>query len=200
MTVTITQAQRLLTADVVAAGDAVVIARDALARCRDDVGRCIDELRELSRGIYPPVLAARGLVAALRGRARASRGAVKVVAAEDLDGYRFSPEAELAAYFTCLEALQNAAKHAPGVVAVVELSLAGDDLCLSVHDGGPGFDAQGATATGSGTGLLGMADRVGAVGGVLSIESRLGHGTTVRGRLPAGPAPAFPATTGDALG
>lgn len=159
----------------------------ALRRCRDDLDRCIDDLRELARGIYPPVLAARGLVAAIRARARTAPGTVRVTGTESLNGQRLPRQTEAAAYFACLEAMQNAAKHAPGAAVRVDIGLADGVLSFTVNDDGPGFDP--AAAEGGGTGLLGMADRVGAAGGALSIRSAPGNGTTVSGRLPASPLP-----------
>ena len=154
--------------------------RAALRRCRDDLGRCIDDLRELARGVYPPVLAARGLPAALRARVRAAGGRVRVASSPAVDGARFGADVELAVYFACLEAMQNAAKHAPDAAVAVELSVADDTLCFAVIDDGAGFERGRA----GGSGLLGMADRIGAVGGVLTVDSAPGRGTAVRGRVP----------------
>ena len=161
--------------------------REALQRCRDDLGRCIDELRELARGVYPPLLAARGLPAALRARARTSSTAVRILAAPELDGLRFGSGVETAVYFTCLEAMQNAAKHAPGASATVELGLVGTTLRFAVTDDGGGFDRDLAQARG--TGLLSTADRIGAVGGSLTVEPAPGRGTTVRGEVPLSTGP-----------
>ncbi|MCK9926969.1 histidine kinase [Frankia sp. Mgl5] len=157
----------------------------ALRRCRDDLDRCIDDLRELARGIYPPVLAARGLVAAIRARARTAPGTVRVTGTESLNGHRLPRQTEAAAYFACLEAMQNATKHAPGAAVSVEIGLADGVLSFTVSDDGPGFDPT--APQGGGTGLLGMADRVGAAGGALSIRSAPGNGTTVSGTLPVSP-------------
>jgi signal transduction histidine kinase len=99
------------------------------------------------------------------------------------DSTRFPPDIELAAYFACLEAMQNAGKHAPDATVLVGLEVLDGSLCFTVHDDGPGFDPA-AVAAGGGTGLLGMADRVGAAGGELTVDSSPGHGTTIRGRIP----------------
>jgi signal transduction histidine kinase len=95
---------------------------------------------------------------------------------------RYAPQLEAAVYFCCLEALQNAAKHA-GEGAAVKVSLAEQDgdLTFEVADSGKGFDP--ASHNGS-TGLQNMADRIGALGGQLSIESNPGAGTKVRGAIP----------------
>ena len=126
------------------------------------------------------MLATRGLAAALKARARAGPGDVVVVSGPGVDGVRFPEDVELAAYFACLEALQNAAKHAPGAEVVLSLAAAGDVLCFTIADDGPGFDVD---ASGGGTGLVGMRDRLGAVGGSLSIVSD-DRGTRIRGELP----------------
>jgi signal transduction histidine kinase len=154
---------------------------EALGECRDAVAHCIDELRELARGLYPPVLAARGLAAALRARARLGDRPVLLAISSTVDGTRLPPDVEIGAYFCCLEALQNAAKHAPAASVTVSLDLADGSLTFSVTDDGPGFDP---TTPAEGTGLLGMADRVGALGGTLAIRSTPGGGTVVEGSIP----------------
>ena len=102
---------------------------------------------------------------------------------------RFAPEIEAAAYFCIREALQNAAKHAPG--AAVEVTLSRDDgwLRFAVRDDGPGF-ALAAGARLDSSGLQGMRDRLAALGGELAITSSPGTGTTVHGRLPVPQTPA----------
>jgi signal transduction histidine kinase len=97
---------------------------------------------------------------------------------------------EAAVYFCCLEALQNAAKHASGAAVTVRLSCDVDGLCFSVSDAGRGFDRATATA---GSGLHNMADRLAALGGTLVVDAAVGRGTTVTGRVPlmaVGAAPA----------
>jgi signal transduction histidine kinase len=86
-------------------------------------------------------------------------------------------------YFCCLEALQNAAKHADGAPVRVRLAREDGILAFAVHDDGPGFDpARGPR----GSGLLGMADRMAALGGELVVDSAPGCGTTIGGRVPLG--------------
>jgi signal transduction histidine kinase len=155
----------------------------ALAECRAELGRCIDEVRLLAGGIYPPVLIARGLAAALRARARLGTSDVRVNASPAVDGARFPNEVELSVYFCCLEALQNAAKHAPGAHVWVRLEVTDTALTFEVTDDGPGLDPQTVRASG-GSGLLGMEDRVGVVGGTLVIDGAPGRGCTVRGTVP----------------
>jgi signal transduction histidine kinase len=125
------------------------------------------------------VLADRGLPEALRSLARQSPVPVETGVAEV---GRLDALTEAAVYFCCAEALQNAAKHA-GPDARVALRLRADDgaLLFEVSDDGPGFDTGG---RGRGTGLAGMEDRIGAVGGTLAIRSAPGAGTRVRGRIP----------------
>lgn len=142
----------------------------------------IDELRELARGIYPSVLSERGLPAALRSAAHRSPVPVTVDVDDDLG---LSRDDAAAVYFICLEALQNAAKHASD--ALVQLSCRrvdhpdGPGVAVEVVDDGPGFDTSRATQS---RGLLNMADRAGALGGTLSIESTAGRGTRVAVLVP----------------
>ena len=134
-------------------------------------------MRSLARGIYPPLLASSGLGEALRAAGQRSHLAV-LVSAEGLG--RFSSETESAVYFCCLEALQNAGKHAAGASGVsIELRRE-DDLLFEVSDDGCGF-ASG--HNGEGSGITGMRDRLAAVGGELRIESSPGAGARVLGRV-----------------
>ncbi len=166
----------------------VAVARETLdgdvgaaARALDDIdtelGAVLDDLRRLSRGLYPPLLEARGLVEALRSAASRSPMAVSV----EGDVGRLPRQIEVAAYFCCREALQNAAKHAGRDAHVtVSLSEADGSLHFAVTDDGPGFDA---AADSGGIGLTGMRDRAGAVGGRLDVRASPA-GTTVAGVLP----------------
>ena len=144
----------------------------------DDVEDALEEVRSLARGIYPASLADRGLVEGLR--AAALRAALPTTVLATGIG-RHSPAIESAAYFCCLEALQNAAKHAEGAsVAVVELS-EGDALWMEVRDDGAGFDPAGVV---SGVGFTSMRDRLAAVSGDLEISSSPGRGTRVTATIP----------------
>jgi signal transduction histidine kinase len=145
----------------------------ALGQENQDV---LTELRELARGIYPPLLAERGLLVALQSAAR--RSALQVtLRAEEFD--RVPQEIENAAYFCILEAMTNAAKHGAVDEVLVRLTR-GRDLVFEVIDQGVGFD----TGTSRVGGLLGMDARVTAVGGRLEVGSAPGRGTTVRGTFP----------------
>jgi len=141
----------------------------------------LEMLRDLARGIFPPLLAERGLVAALRAHLARSATTVQLDAAVSLVGARFAPPIETAVYFCCLEALQNAAKHAPGTPVTVHLADEDGWLVFSVRDEGPGFDPGTVIR---GTGLQSMADRLAALEGTLSVESTPGGPTVVAGRVP----------------
>src|SRR5262249_5452255 len=135
-----------------------------------------DELREVSRGIHPTILTEAGLGPALRALAR--RSEVPIDVDVDLDG-RLPTPIEAAAYYIASEALTNVAKHAGA--SVVELRAAERDGILSLEvrdDGAGGVDA------GRGSGILGLTDRVEALGGTISIASPPGGGTTLAVRLP----------------
>jgi signal transduction histidine kinase len=141
-------------------------------------GDALEELRDLARGIYPPLLADRGLAAALEAQAR--KAPVRTsIDADDVG--RYPQEVETAVYFCALEALNNVAKYAGATRAVVSLSQEDGTLTLRVSDDGVGFDPG---LTSAGTGLQGMADRLEAIGGELVVDSEVGAGTTVRGRIP----------------
>jgi PAS domain S-box-containing protein len=147
-----------------------------------DVDDAVDEVRSLARGLVPPILVERGLVEALRDAAHG--GHLRVTVHERGLG-RYPPEIESAVYFACLEALQNAAKHAEGARSA-SLSLWEDEeLRFEVRDDGAGLP-EGHTE--SGAGLTNMRDRIGAVGGRLAIGSVPGQGTCVAGSVPVGPA------------
>ncbi|HEX5468404.1 MAG TPA: ATP-binding protein [Gaiellaceae bacterium] len=160
-----------------AAGDRAV--RANLVGIQESVTKVVDELREISHGIYPPVLSDYGLAKALR-RARPPTGAVLTVRATDIG--RHPPELESALYYCCLEAIQNATKHGgPAPRINVTLEKRADELTFQVSDEGPGFDA---STLRHGTGFENMRDRLGALDGRLSIVSSPGEGTTVSGSVP----------------
>ena len=149
------------------------------AEVRADLARALVELRDLAHGIYPAVLESDGLPGAMQAAAERSSMAVKVAA----DGIgRYGQELEAAVYFCCLEALQNAAKHAgDDATVMVRLGQTNGQVKFEVADDGIGYDA---AAMGPSAGLQNMADRIGALGGELQIESTPGAGTTVRGVVP----------------
>jgi signal transduction histidine kinase len=148
-----------------------------LGQIQADTDDALENLRDLARGIYPPLLADRGLVAALGAQAR--KAAVPTTVRGDGIG-RFEQDVEAAVYFSCLEALQNVAKYAHASRAEIELSNGNGTLTFRVTDDGIGFDT---TTTSFGTGLQGIADRLAAIDGSVDVRSSRGGGTTITGRV-----------------
>ena len=148
-----------------------------LAELQSETNAALEDLRDLARGIYPPLLADRGLTAALEAQARKAALPVTVDAV-GID--RFPQDVEATVYFCTLEALTNVAKYAGATRATVRLSNGNGQLRFEVTDDGRGFDT---TSTGYGTGLQGMADRIAAVGGELEVRSAPGAGTTITGTV-----------------
>ena len=138
------------------------------------------DLRELAHGIHPPVLSDNGLVAALESRVTRYPIAVQILADDGLRAERFSEDVEGTAYFVACESLTNVAKHAGTAGARIRLSHSGSRLRLVVEDDGQGFEPNGARSGG----LANIRDRVEALHGQLTIDSRLGVGTSVRAELP----------------
>jgi signal transduction histidine kinase len=138
----------------------------------------LEDLRDLARGIYPPLLADKGLPAALEAQARKSPVPVEI----SPNGVgRYEEAVEAAVYFSILEALQNASKYADASSVHVRLGQRNGDLTFEVTDDGRGFDTE---TTSYGTGLQGIADRLRALDGRLEIRSAPGSGTSVRGSVP----------------
>ena len=156
-------------------------AREALERAIANADAAVEELRELAAGIHPAVLAQRGLDAAVE--ALATRAPLPVEFETRLDA-RPPSAVETAAYFVVAEALTNVAKYAGATYARVTVSQLGDELVVEVRD-----DGVGGAALGAGSGLRGLADRVGALEGTLAVESPVGAGTLVRARVPLRSAP-----------
>lgn len=153
-------------------------AAEMLELLAGSVKDAIQELRDLAHGIYPPLLVDSGLEEALRAAANRSPLGVQV----EVHGVgRHDTEVEAAVYFCCLEALQNAAKHAAESTVVLRLEQDDDALSFVVADDGPGFDAVSAS---SGHGFVNMSDRLGAIGGTVRWESTPGVGTTISGSVP----------------
>jgi signal transduction histidine kinase len=153
-----------------------------LSLLADGLFTALEELREIAHGIHPAVLSEAGLGPALKALARRSAVPVEL----DLDlGSPLGRQAEVAAYYIASEALANTAKHARA--SVIDLRVRGDDsaLALSVRDDGIGGADQS-----RGSGIIGLKDRVEALGGTLSVLSPPGRGTTLHVHLPAAPAAA----------
>jgi signal transduction histidine kinase len=155
-------------------------ARELLTELQGQTTATLEDLRDLARGIYPPLLADKGLPAALESQVR--RSPVPVTIEPDGVG-RYRPDVESAVYFCCLEALNNVAKYAEASSVEIRLAQADGELRFEIVDDGRGFDA---SETGRGTGLQGMADRLDAIGGSLEVRSAPDQGTTIIGTVPAG--------------
>ena len=153
-------------------------ARALLGELKTEAGDAMTNLRDLARGIYPPLLADKGLAEAIGSQARKSTVPTTVLGG---DVGRHAPEIEAAVYFCTLEALQNVAKYAHASKATVSVQRIDGHLAFEITDDGSGFDVDGAR---HGSGLQGMSDRVEALGGRLDVRSAPGRGTTIAGRVP----------------
>jgi signal transduction histidine kinase len=152
---------------------------ETLEGLRAQATDALENLRDLARGIYPPLLADQGLVVALEAQARKAALPVEV---EGEGIGRYPPEVEAAIYFCCLEALQNVAKYANASTARMRLEDQDGMVSFIVTDDGLGFDP---AHTPLGTGLQGMKDRLEALGGRLMVDSSPGAGTSVFGAITA---------------
>ena len=162
-------------------------AKEIFGELQADTAGALENLRDLARGIYPPLLADLGLAAALG--AQASKSPLPVTVEADGIG-RFPQDIEAAVYFCCLEALQNIAKYAHASQAHICLQAQDGTLRFTISDDGTGYDAR---HTPLGSGQRNMADRLAALGGRLEVQSAPGHGTTITGHLPV-PSRALAAT------
>jgi signal transduction histidine kinase len=151
--------------------------------------KAVDTLRDVARGIYPPLLESEGLPAALSAQARRADLSVTVL---DRAARRYPREVESTAYFCAVEALQNTVRHARAKNAHIELDGIDSTLTVTVTDDGHGFDGD---STVYGAGLAHMTDRADAAGGALSVTSRPGHGTTIVLTLPVLTDPISPVRT-----
>jgi len=154
-------------------------ARQLFGELQAAAAGALENLRDLARGIYPPLLADLGLAAALGAQAAKSPLPVTVAAARI---GRFAQDVEAAVYFCCLEALQNTAKYARATQAQICLHAQDGTLSFTVSDDGTGYDPRRMPM---GAGQRNMADRLAALGGRLEIQSAPTCGTTITGRLPA---------------
>ena len=164
------------------AKDVVLEDPQAAVEMLDELGTAvqdtIQELRELAHGIYPPLLVDSGLGGALRPVVNRSPLDVELLT-EGIG--RYDGDIEAAIYFCCLEALQNAGKHAPDAHVTVRIWEESGGLLFAVTDDGPGFDVRSAQR---GHGFVNMMDRLGAIGGAVRWESERGRGTAIRGSVP----------------
>jgi signal transduction histidine kinase len=153
-------------------------ARATIVDLKHDADEALETLRDLARGIYPPLLADKGLLVALQSHAAKATLPVRV----DADGVgRYPQETEAALYFCTLEALQNVQKYADASRITVHLRGDAEHLEVVIVDDGRGFDI---AATSRGSGLTNMEDRLNALGGTLELESAVGVGTTLRATVP----------------
>lgn len=147
-----------------------------LERIQGDLGSVIDDVREISRGVHPALLSHSGLGAAIKALARRSPIPVDVT----VDSSPRLPQSiEIAAYYVASEALANAAKHSEATVIQLAMAVSSDGLALSITD-----DGVGGARVQSGSGLMGLVDRVEALGGGLSVQSPPGSGTAITVELP----------------
>jgi signal transduction histidine kinase len=150
--------------------------REQLAEIVHGLGDASEELRAISRGIHPAILSKGGLGPALRSLA--CRSAVPVELDVDVEG-RLPDRVEVAAYYVVAEALTNTARHAHAAEVKVRVKAADGQLDLTISD-----DGAGGADPANGSGLIGLVDRVEAVGGHLSVSSPAGAGTSLAATIP----------------
>ena len=168
-------------AGTVARQEGAVAVEAGLTALSDTTQHTVDAVRAVARGIYPPLLEAEGLRAAVTGAARLAVVPVSVRVGELA---RYPRAIESTVYFCVVEAINNAAMHAHPTGVDVTIEATGSHITFSVHDDGRGFDRSART---TGTGLANVADRLDVLGGNFVVESSPGSGTTVTGRLPVPP-------------
>jgi signal transduction histidine kinase len=179
--------QQLVSIGVKAGLARTLIARDPgraieiIDQVRAEAQDALDSLRDMARGSYPPVLADHGLAAALMTKFRS--GVVPVVIEADRLG-RLPEQIEIAVYYCCCEAIQNAEKHADASMISVTLRAVAGELTVRIADDGTGFDPQ---ASPRGVGMRSMRERIEALGGTLEVRSSPGAGTAVAAVLPVAP-------------
>jgi len=154
-------------------------ARTGLDQITARIATVEDLLTRTSTGVTSPVLAEAGLVAALEEDLSNDDPPVVLDAPR---GLRFPPEVDAAVYFCCLEAVNNARKHAPGAAVTVRLWVDGNRLHFAVRDEGPGWNPS-AGAPSQGRGMRNLAARISAVGGQIDVRSAPGAGTTIEGSV-----------------
>ena len=154
-------------------------ARTTIQQLKFDADEALETLRDLARGVYPPLLADKGLPVALESQARKATVPTTVDSAHATR--RYPQDIEAAVYFCVLEALQNVQKYAAASRVVIRLCEEGDQPRFEVEDDGRGFDP---AAVRKGSGLVNMTDRLDALGGELHVDSWAGKGCRVCGSLP----------------
>ena len=156
--------------------------RASLEHLSERTNAALDDLREVARGIFPPLLVDEGLAAALSALARRAGPESRFSIERGDPGTRYDPATEAAVYFCCVQAVQNAVRHAARSPIEISLGQERETLSFTVRDHGAGFEVD---QTSEGEGFQIMRDRMAALGGVLTIESATGEGTTVTGTVPA---------------
>ena len=142
----------------------------------------LEGLRDLARGIFPPLLADEGIVPALEAHIRKVGANAEVRVDPGAEGARFDADLEACVYFCCVQAIQNVIRHAGNAPTVVRLRADEEQVTFQISDRGPGFDTN---VTGAGMGVQIMRDRIDALEGELTVRSTPGEGTAVTGRVPA---------------
>ena len=142
----------------------------------EETQTALEEIRSLAQGIYPPLLESDGLVAAVQSLAHSLPIPVEILAVGDAD---HDGDVEVAIYFCVAEALTNVVKHAGATAVTVELQFEPTSVRFGVRDDGTGFDPS--LTNGSATGLGGLADRLAALGGRMTVDSAPGRGTAITG-------------------
>jgi signal transduction histidine kinase len=141
----------------------------------------LEGLRDLARGIFPPLLADKGVVAALEAHIRKVGANAEVHASEAFTAERFDADVEACLYFCALQAVQNVMRHAGNTACIVDLDADGATIHFALTDRGPGFDP---ATTPRGMGMDIMQDRIDALEGKLVVTSAPGTGTTIAGTVP----------------
>jgi signal transduction histidine kinase len=173
-------------------------ARDRLGQLATQIDTAETVLADTASGVSSILLSERGLVAALNAELSGAHPPIVVTSPDALSDRRFPSEVETAIYFCCLEAVNNARKHAPGAAVAVEVREVQSALRFTVRDQGPGFTSQTEGAGAGGRGLRNVAARIAAIGGKISIRSVPGVGTTIEGSVPL-PRDGRPAATVESI-
>jgi signal transduction histidine kinase len=153
--------------------------RNEISQTADALTAAVEGLQEMSRGIHPAILARGGLGPALKALARRAGLPIELEVADDL---QLPQQVEVAVYYFVSEALANAAKHSGASVVAVSIARDGNRLNAVVHD-----DGTGGAEPSRGSGLIGLSDRVAALGGTVTLTSPAGRGTTISASIPLAP-------------
>lgn len=147
-----------------------------------DTNATLEELRDLARGVFPPLLVDRGIAPALEAHVRKEAIPAALEIADGVRAHRFDPEVEAALFFCCVQSLQNAARHAGGGEIAARLDRDQDAIVFTVSDRSSGLDAG---STPDGMDLQIMRDRIEALDGTFEVRSEFGQGRVIAGSVPA---------------